>query len=266
MWRRSWWLPPRRVLHSAPAESHGDRGVRSAATKWPIAATMLVEPTTADTSLVRRRTRVDPGCRPHVRRRRDRPPSRWLSRGAAMDVDDAVHYHTAQSQALAASGIELVLGSTMSSAKEAIGLATVVARMRTDYVIGYVIDEAGCLPDGTPRPDAVRAIDCLDHEAPPPAASPRSRTETTPTPCQGRRGTRRLPTRHAPRRTYLARLARFRVGRTRSRSSHTANHARSGVSVCRAPADATISKSARYADHQSPGIRSGARTRRIIEY
>jgi homocysteine S-methyltransferase len=86
--------------------------------------------------------------------------------GASMDVEEAIGYHTAQAQALAASHVDVILGSTMSSAQEATGLASAISATGTDYIIGYVVDERGRLPDGTPLPDVVRRIDGLGDDRP----------------------------------------------------------------------------------------------------
>jgi homocysteine S-methyltransferase len=86
--------------------------------------------------------------------------------GASMDVKAAIGYHTAQARALAASHVDVILGSTMSSAQEATGLASAVAATGTDYIIGYVVDERGRLPDGTTLPDVVRRLDALGDDRP----------------------------------------------------------------------------------------------------
>jgi len=86
--------------------------------------------------------------------------------GTSMSVGEAIAYHAAQAEALAASNVDLILGSTMSAAEEATGLAMALSRTGVEYVIGFVIDEGGRLPDGTLLPEAVARIDELGESRP----------------------------------------------------------------------------------------------------
>jgi len=71
-------------------------------------------------------------------------------------------------QALAASGVELLLAATLPALSEAIGLAQAIAATGTPYMISFVARPEGTLLDGTPLKDAVAAID--NQASPPPLA------------------------------------------------------------------------------------------------
>jgi S-methylmethionine-dependent homocysteine/selenocysteine methylase len=86
--------------------------------------------------------------------------------GPSMSADEAANYHIPQAAALAASGADLIFGSTMSSADEALGVAMAAAATGIDYVIGFVVDDQGNLPGGTSLTDAVQGIDALGDDRP----------------------------------------------------------------------------------------------------
>ncbi len=86
----------------------------------------------------------------------------------ALAVDDARRYHRAQAEALAASGVDLLLCATMPALSEAQGLADAMGATGLPYLVGFVVRPTGRLLDGTTLDDAVAAIDESVHR--PPAA------------------------------------------------------------------------------------------------
>ncbi len=86
----------------------------------------------------------------------------------ALTADAARAFHAWQAEALAASGVELLLAATLPALSEAIGLAQAIAATGTPYMISFVARPEGTLLDGTPLKDAVAAID--NQASPPPLA------------------------------------------------------------------------------------------------
>jgi len=84
----------------------------------------------------------------------------------AMGVDEATDYHSPQARALANSGADLLLGSTMSTLSEAVGVANAMAATGTAYVMAAVMRSDGCMPDGTSVADLVATIDSVASREP----------------------------------------------------------------------------------------------------
>jgi homocysteine S-methyltransferase len=77
----------------------------------------------------------------------------------ALSVDEARRHHAPQADALAASGVDLLLCATVPALSEAIGLAAAMAATGLPYLVGFVVRPTGRLLDGTALDDAVAAID-----------------------------------------------------------------------------------------------------------
>ena len=86
-------------------------------------------------------------------------------RGDAYRVDgaltsaEALEFHAEQADALAATGLDLILAATLPSADEALGLARAISRTAVPYILGFVVRASGTLLDGTPLRDAVARLD-----------------------------------------------------------------------------------------------------------
>ena len=72
---------------------------------------------------------------------------------------EAAGFHGAQTRALAAAGVDFLLGATLPHAGEAQGMAAAMAACRIPYALSFVVKGDGRLLDGTPLHEAVAAID-----------------------------------------------------------------------------------------------------------
>ncbi len=88
------------------------------------------------------------GCRGDAYR-----PEQSLSAAAA------AAYHPPQAEALAGSGVDFIIASTLPAAAEARGMARALAGCGVPYILSFVIRPDGSLLDGTPLTDAVSGID-----------------------------------------------------------------------------------------------------------
>ncbi|MCP4294014.1 MAG: homocysteine S-methyltransferase family protein [Proteobacteria bacterium] len=79
--------------------------------------------------------------------------------GEALDINSAQGFHKYQIEALAASGVDYLQASTLPALSEALGIALVMARTGLPYMISFVVDESGCLLDGTKLSEAIFRID-----------------------------------------------------------------------------------------------------------
>lgn len=86
----------------------------------------------------------------------------------ALTTAEAHSFHAWQAEALAASGVDLLLASTLPALSEAIGLAQALADTGLNYLVSFVARPEGTLLDGTPLRDAIAAID--NQVSPPPLA------------------------------------------------------------------------------------------------
>ncbi|MDD2271373.1 MAG: homocysteine S-methyltransferase family protein [Desulfuromonadaceae bacterium] len=77
----------------------------------------------------------------------------------ALTTAEARTFHAWQAEALASSGVDLLLASTLPALSEAIGLAQALAATGLPYLISFVARPEGTLLDGTPLKDAISAID-----------------------------------------------------------------------------------------------------------
>lgn len=79
---------------------------------------------------------------------------------------DAQAYHAPQAEALAASGVDLLLCATLPALSEALGLAAAMGATGLPYLIGFVVRPTGKLLDGTRLDDAVGTIDDTAYPTP----------------------------------------------------------------------------------------------------
>lgn len=77
----------------------------------------------------------------------------------AMTCTDAHEFHSWQAQALAESGVDLLLAATLPALSEALGLALALADTGQPYLISFVVRPEGTLLDGTALKEAIAAID-----------------------------------------------------------------------------------------------------------
>jgi S-methylmethionine-dependent homocysteine/selenocysteine methylase len=76
-----------------------------------------------------------------------------------MDADDARDYHGPQVTAFADAGADVVTALTMTYPQEAIGVARAAAEAGVASIISFTVETDGRLPDGSPLPDAIAAVD-----------------------------------------------------------------------------------------------------------
>lgn len=86
----------------------------------------------------------------------------------ALTAAEARTFHAWQAEALAASGVDLLLASTLPALSEAIGLAQALAATGLPYLVSFVARPEGTLLDRTPLKTAIAAID--SQASPPPLA------------------------------------------------------------------------------------------------
>lgn len=77
----------------------------------------------------------------------------------AMTTQVACEFHAWQADALAATGVDLLLAATLPALSEALGLARAQAATGLPYLISFVARPEGTLLDGTPLAAAIASID-----------------------------------------------------------------------------------------------------------
>jgi len=86
----------------------------------------------------------------------------------ALTAAEARTFHAWQAEALANSGVDLLLAATLPALSEALGLAQALAATGLPYLVSFVARPEGTLLDGTPLTEAIATID--SQAAPPPLA------------------------------------------------------------------------------------------------
>jgi S-methylmethionine-dependent homocysteine/selenocysteine methylase len=84
--------------------------------------------------------------------------------GEKTDPDEAAEYHSAQVEAFAAAGADVVAAYTITGPEEAIGITRAARRAGVPVLVGFTVETDGRLPDGTPLRDAVARVE--ETEAP----------------------------------------------------------------------------------------------------
>ena len=77
----------------------------------------------------------------------------------ALDTETALKFHAYQIERLASSNVDYLQASTIPAVSEAMGIALAMAKTGLPYVISFVVDESGCLLDGTRLAEAIARID-----------------------------------------------------------------------------------------------------------
>lgn len=76
-----------------------------------------------------------------------------------MTPDEARSYHSAQAEALARAGAQVIGALTLTYADEAIGITRAVAEAGIPVTISFTVETDGRLPDGTALGDAIDRVD-----------------------------------------------------------------------------------------------------------
>ena len=84
----------------------------------------------------------------------------------ALSSRESVAFHAWQINKLDKEGVDLLVASQLPSLQEAIGIATAMAVTATPYVISFLLDKNGQLPDGTSLVEAFDEIDSLGLKPP----------------------------------------------------------------------------------------------------
>ncbi len=84
----------------------------------------------------------------------------------ALSDNDALDFHLWQVKQLADADADFLIGTSLPSISEALGLAVAMADTPLFYIISFIINAGGCLLDGTPLEEAIREIDSLQSRTP----------------------------------------------------------------------------------------------------
>jgi homocysteine S-methyltransferase len=79
--------------------------------------------------------------------------------GDALPEDRAYAFHGVQARALAATGVDFLIASTLPVLSEARGIARALTELALPVLISFIVRPTGHLLDGTPLEEAVRSID-----------------------------------------------------------------------------------------------------------
>lgn len=79
--------------------------------------------------------------------------------GDVVEPDDAAAYHAPQIEALAEAGADLVTALTLTGTGEAVGIVRAARAVGLPVAVSFTVELDGRLPDGTPLPSAVTAVD-----------------------------------------------------------------------------------------------------------
>ncbi|UCG51574.1 MAG: homocysteine S-methyltransferase family protein, partial [Candidatus Latescibacterota bacterium] len=77
----------------------------------------------------------------------------------ALSAEEAETFHRPQAEALARSGVDFLMASTIPAATEAIGIARAMSGAGCPYVVSYIVRGNGTLLDGTPLAQTIGTID-----------------------------------------------------------------------------------------------------------
>ncbi len=84
----------------------------------------------------------------------------------ALSEEEAYAFHGGQARALAATGVDFLIASTLPACSEARGIARAMAGQGLPFLLSFVVRPTGHLLDGTPLEEAVRGIDDAAERAP----------------------------------------------------------------------------------------------------
>jgi S-methylmethionine-dependent homocysteine/selenocysteine methylase len=74
-------------------------------------------------------------------------------------ADEAAHYHQPQAEALRQGGVDMLIGVTMTSSAEAIGVARAAAAVGLPVAISFTVETDGRLPSGEALGQAIEGVD-----------------------------------------------------------------------------------------------------------
>lgn len=86
--------------------------------------------------------------------------------GEAMSVAEAADYHSLQTRAFAAAGVDLVSAVTMTYVDEAIGITRAARESGVSVVISFTVETDGRLPSGVGLDDAIVTVDEATEQGP----------------------------------------------------------------------------------------------------
>jgi homocysteine S-methyltransferase len=81
--------------------------------------------------------------------------------GDALPEDQAYVFHGVQARALAATGVDFLIASTLPAPSEARGIARALTETGLPVLLSFIVRPTGHLLDGTPLEEAIRNIDEL---------------------------------------------------------------------------------------------------------
>ena len=79
----------------------------------------------------------------------------------SLEPAEAAQFHAGQAKELAEAGVDYLLGQTLPSVREAIGMARAMLKTRRPSMISFCIDPEGKVLDGTPLYEAIQEVDTL---------------------------------------------------------------------------------------------------------
>lgn len=82
--------------------------------------------------------------------------------GERADPDEAADYHSAQVDAFARAGADLVAAYTLTGPEEGMGVVRAARASGVPVLVGFTVETDGRLPDGTPLREAVERVDAAD--------------------------------------------------------------------------------------------------------
>ena len=82
--------------------------------------------------------------------------------GERADPDEAADYHSAQVEAFARAGADLVAAYTLTGPEEGMGIVRAARSAGVPVLVGFTVETDGRLPDGTTLADAVARVEEAD--------------------------------------------------------------------------------------------------------
>ena len=82
-------------------------------------------------------------------------------------ADEAARYHQPQAEALRQGGVDMLIGVTMTSSAEAIGVARAAAAVGLPVALSFTVGTDGRLPSGEALGEAIERVDAETADAPP---------------------------------------------------------------------------------------------------
>lgn len=83
-----------------------------------------------------------------------------------LSIDESKAFHSWQANLFKESKVDFIFAAIMPTLPEAIGMAKALEETHLPYIISFMIRDNGCLLDGTPLHDAIKAIDNFTYQSP----------------------------------------------------------------------------------------------------